>query len=176
MIAGDVITDAHRKIGVAAIDEPLNADQIASGLRAMNRLLRSFQNREPDLWLVSSEDIGLSQQAEYDIGTCQPRAIRSARLVRAGVETPMQQMTRQEYDDLPIKNTTGMPTTFYFDRQRCNGTIYVWPVLSSGTATFRMTYEREIKASKQVGDKVDLPSEWEEALCKSAFLDHFPKG
>lgn len=163
MTVTDIITDAYRKIGVAATDEPLDADQIAAGVRAFNRLMRSFQNREPDLFLKSSEDVTLSNVAEYSLGHCKPRQINSSRIIRNGVETPMHALTRQEYDDLPVKTSTGLPTTYYFDRQKCDGTIYVWPVLSGGDAIMRITYEREMR-DVEAGDKSPFPAEWEEAL------------
>lgn len=163
MLALDIITDAHRKIGVAAADEPLNADQIESGLRALNRLMHSIQNREPDLFLTASEDVTLYNVAEYSLAHCLPRAVMSARLVRNGGEMKMHRLTRQEYDALPIKDAKGTPTTWYFDRQKSGGTIYVWPVLVSGTATLRITYERGLK-DIGTGGSVPFPPEWGEAL------------
>jgi hypothetical protein len=165
MNAGDVINDALRKIGVAAQDEPATADQVVAGLRALNRLLRSMQNRQPDLWLVSSQDIALSNLAAQNIGCC-ARAVRSARLVRTnGTELPMQELTRQEYDDLPNKASAGTPTTYYYDRQLCDGTIYVWPVLRAPAGeVLRITYERKVNDAASVGATVDMPDEWEEAL------------
>ena len=163
MIAGDVIEDALRKIGVVAQDEPATADQSVSGLRAFNRFLRSLQNRMPDLFLVTQDDIALSNLADHSF--CGARKINSARLVRSGVELPMQELTRAEYDDLPVKTSTGTPTTWYYDRQRCDGTLYVWPVLATPAGELvRVTYEREIKVAADVGATVDMPDEWEEAL------------
>lgn len=165
MIAGDIIRDALRKIGVVAEDDPMSADQSSSGLRALNRFLRSIQNREPDLFLVASDDVYLTTSASYEGIGCNPRKLTSARLVRGGVETPMREITRQEYDDLPIKATTGLPSMWYYDRQRCGGTLYVWPVLAASDGTMvRITYERGIKDAADVGATVDMPSEWEEAL------------
>jgi hypothetical protein len=165
MLAGTVIEDAYRKIGVVAEDEPMRPDQATSGLRALNRFMRSVQNHMPDLWLVASEDVVLSTAtAAYENLTC-VREMTSARLVRSGVETPMTRITRQEYDDLPIKTTTGLPSMWYFDRQRCGGTLYVWPVLAAAAGEIvRVTYERTVRDAANVGATVDAPAEWEEAI------------
>lgn len=164
MIAQDIITDALRKIGVAAIDEAMSADQAASGLRALNRLLHSMQNREPDLWLVSSDDVYLTNLAAQTMPSCQPRRIISARFVRNGIETPMQELSRQEYDALPVKTSTGQPTCWYYDRQKCDGTLYVWPLLASPNGELvRVTFERSVKDA-ELGKDIDAPREWEEAI------------
>lgn len=165
MIAGDIVEDALRKIGVVAGDEPANADQSQSGLRALGRFLRSIQNREPDLWLATEMDIVLTTAAAYAPLPAHPRKINAARLVRAGVETPMMEITREEYDALPVKTTTGLPSMWYFDRQRNDGTLYVWPVMAAANGEIvRLTYERAIRVPDDVSDRVDAPDEWEEAI------------
>ena len=47
-----VITDALRKIRVVAQDEAMTADQAAIGLRALDRMLKSWQNHGDLLWSV----------------------------------------------------------------------------------------------------------------------------
>lgn len=165
MIAGDVIEDALRKIGVAAQDEAMTADQSDAGLRAFSRFLRSLQNRCPDLWLVSSGDVTLTTDVSYTPLPEYPRKVMSARLVRSGVETPMQEITREEYDALPVKTSTGTPCLWYFDRQKGTGTLYVWPRLATAAGeVIRLTYERPIRVPANIGDTVDAPDEWEEAM------------
>jgi hypothetical protein len=45
-----IVTRAYRKLGVAAVDETLSADEIAVGVDALNMMLHS--------WLLSSVDTG----------------------------------------------------------------------------------------------------------------------
>lgn len=159
----DLIADALRKIGVVAEDEPMTADQAANGLRAWNRLLKSWQNRGYNLWTVATLSIPLTTAASYTMSPVRPIRILNARLVRDGIETPMIQMTRQEYDALPVKTSTGLPTQFYYDKQREAALFYVWPVLVAASGeTVNVTYEREAEDQTLAGVP-DIPGEWWEA-------------
>lgn len=160
----DLIGDALRKIGVVAEDEPMTADQAASGLRAWNRLLKSWQNRGYNLWAVTQQTITLTTAASYTMSPVRPVRIHGARLVRNGIETPMLSMTRQEYDDLPVKASTGLPTRFYYDKQRESALLYIWPVLSVAAGeTINVTYEREAEDQTDLAAIPDIPAEWWEA-------------
>jgi len=160
----DLIEDALRKIGVVAFDEPMTADQTASALRAWNRLLKSWQNRGYNLWAKTTQTLTLTTAASYALNPARPMRILGARLVRNGIETPMLSMTRQEYDDMPVKASTGLPTRFYYDKQREAALFYVWPVLAvAGGETIRITYEREAEDQTDANAVPDIPGEWWEA-------------
>ena len=160
----DLIADALRKIGVVAEDEPMTADQAASGLRAWNRLLKSWQNRGYNLWAVATQTVTLTTAASYTMAPVRPVRILNARLVRSGIETPMLPMTRQEYDALPVKLSTDLPTRFYYDKQREAALFYIWPVLASASGeTIRVTFEREAEDQTDLNAVPDIPAEWWEA-------------
>ncbi len=160
----DMIADALRKIGVVAQDEPMTADQSAHGLRAWNRLLKSWQNRGYSLWAVASQTVALTTSANYTLSPVRPMRILNARFVRNGIETPMLPMTRQEYDDLPVKSSTGIPTRFYYDKQREAAVLYVWPVLAAASGeTLKITFEREAEDQTDLSAVPDIPGEWWEA-------------
>lgn len=160
----DLIEDALRKIGVVAFDEPMTADQVVNGLRAWNRLLKSWQNRGYNLWAVASQTVTLTTAASYTLSPVRPVRILNARLVRSGIETPMLSMTRQEYDAMPVKGSTGLPTRFYYDKQREAALFYIWPVLAVAAGeTIRITFEREAEDQTDVNAVPDIPGEWWEA-------------
>lgn len=159
----EVCTDALRKIGVVAADEQATADEIETASRALNRMLKSWQNRGYNLWAVSSESVTATTGASHSLTAGRPLSIESIRVKQNGIETPMRQMTRDEYDRLPQKDTTGIPTQFYFNRQRDNATFLVWPVFASVTTqTFEVTYIRELN-DVVLSEQVDVPSEWYDA-------------
>lgn len=159
----EVCTDALRKIGVVAADEQAQADEIDTAGRALNRMLKSWQGRGYNLWAVSSESVAANTVSEYSLTDPRPLEIQSIRTKRGGNETPMRRMNRQEYDLLPNKTTTGIPTQFYFNRQRDTATFIVWPLFPSVTSeTFEVTYIRELN-DVVLTDQVDVPSEWYDA-------------
>ena len=160
----EICTDALRKIGVVSIGERPEADSIATALRNLNRLLKSWQNRKIDLWLATGMSVTATTSAVYTLDPVRPMDISTARFKRNGIELPMQRMTREEYDTLPNKATTGIPTTFYYDRQREAARLYVWPVLATVAGqTIEITYTREIE-DMLITDVLDCPPEWYDAV------------
>lgn len=160
----DIISDALRKIGVVAADEAMTADQAASGLRELDRMLKGWQNRGYFLWTKASQTLTLTTAASYTLSPVRPLRILNARLVRSGLETPMMEMARDEYDNLPNKASTGLPTQFHYDRQRENALFYVWPVLATANGeTIKITYEREVEDQDDLDAAPDVPGEWLDA-------------
>lgn len=160
----DLITDAYRKIGVVAQDEPMDADTAQAGMRALDRLLKSWQNHGYQLWATASQSIVLTTAAAQVLSPVRPLRIYSARLVQTGGnELPMCELTRSEYDRLPNKTTTGTPTQFYYDRQRESALFYVWPLDTTGR-TVNITYEREMEDQTDLEGTPDVPGEWWDAL------------
>ena len=160
----DICTSALRKIGVQAVDETPTADDLNVAISALNMMLKGWQNRGWLTWTYTRASLALTTDASYTLAPVRPIRIVNARFRRGGIETPMQEMTRDEYDSLPLKTSQGIPTTFYFDRQREASLFYVWPVLAAATGqTIEYTYEREIEDKTIGSDVLDLPGEWWEA-------------
>ncbi len=162
--ARDLIGDALRKIGVVAIDEPMNADQAAAGLRALNRMLKSWQNKGFCTWAKASQSVELTTDSSFTLKPARPLEILSCRFTQNGVERPMLSFTRDEYDSLPVKTSQGTPTTFHYDRQREDARLYVWPVMASVNGeTLEITYTRELEDTT-LDAPVDVPGEWYDAV------------
>jgi hypothetical protein len=131
--------------------------------KALGRMLWSWQNRGYMLFAVTSTSVALSTTASYAL-VPRPLVVQSVRFKRNGVELPMTQLTREEYDTLPVKTTTGTPTSWNYDRQVNSGTLYVWPVLASATTeTLEITYVRSLDDPELIAD-ADFPAEWEDAV------------
>ena len=160
-----LISDAYRKIGVVAGDTDMTSDEAQLGLRVLDRMLKSWQAMGHNLWTKAEQTLTLTTAASYTLSPVRPLQILSARLVRNGIELPMWEMTREEYDYLPNKATTGTPTQFYYDRQREDALFYIWPVLATASGeTIKITYEREIEDQTQLSVVPDIPGEWWEAV------------
>lgn len=161
----EIITAALRKIGVVAIDEQADADTYAAAAFQLDRMLKSWQSRGWFQWTYASKSVTLTTAASYDLTSDKPLRVLNARLKRNGLEIPMQRLTRDEYDYLPDKTSTGLPTQYYVDRQREQMLFYVWPVLASADGeTVEITYEREIEdIGTDTAQTIDLPYEWYDA-------------
>lgn len=155
-----LVEDAHRKIGVVAFDEPMTADQANNGVRALNRMLKGWQNKGYSLWAKASQSVALTGAAVYTLDPVRPMEILSCRFKQNGVERPMLPFPRDEYDSLPVKDSKGTPTTYYYDRQREAARLYIWPLLFPVTAaTLEITFTREFE-DMGLNDQPDVPVEW----------------
>ncbi|QDP48392.1 MAG: hypothetical protein Tp118SUR00d2C21406231_8 [Prokaryotic dsDNA virus sp.] len=160
----EICEDALRKIGVTAVDEDATAFDIDTAKRALFRLLKSWQNRDLDVWLKSWQTVTLTTAASYTLDPIRPMRIDQVNFKQSNIETPMTRLTREEYDSLPIKTTQGVPTTWYYDRQREAAKLYVWPVLAAASGqSLVVTYIREVE-DIELTDAVDVPAEWYDAL------------
>jgi hypothetical protein len=157
----DIVTDALLDIEVGSIGQEAKATLAAHAVRVLNRIMKSWQlDDAAPSFLKSSQTLTLTTAASYSLLPERPIRIMSARLKRDGIEIPMIRLTRDEYDTLPVKTTTGLPTQYYYDRQREDALFYVWPVLAAATTeTVEITYEREFD-DVDINATIDLPGEW----------------
>lgn len=165
MTARQIITQALRKARFLAFGEEANADDATAARDEMNVMLKGWQNKGYNLWTKASMSVPVTTAASYTLDPVRPLTILSARFKRGDTEAPMEQMTRDEYDGLPVKTSTGQPTQFYYDRQREAAVFYVWPVMASTSGeTIEITYDREVEDITDIGAEVDVPGEWWDAV------------
>lgn len=166
--AREIITDALLDIEAATLGQTPEAEEMALGVRHLNRLMKSWQANEGIDFFKTSATLTLTTSASYTLSPVRPFRILSARLKRDGIEVPMEELTRDEYDLLPDKDSTGLPTQFYYDRQRESALFYVWPLLSTAAGeTVEYTYEREFEDLTDADDTLDCPAEWYDAVVKN---------
>lgn len=166
----ELCTKALRLIGVLDATETAAADEMASAVSSLNIMLKAWAGRGIYLWTKTEDSFPLvSATASYVFGaggtkTYKPLKILSVRHARSATnEVPLLPMSREEYFDLPDKTSAGSPTSFYYDPQRATGRLYLWPVLA-GTDTIKYTYARMFEDMDEVGNEVDFPQEWFEAV------------
>ncbi len=164
MKAREAIEDALREINVLALDEAMEAAQVQFGLRKLGRMLLAWQNLDYNIWLKASQTLTLTTARSYTLSPERPLRILSARISTDDIETPLQELTRQDYDELPNKTATGRPTSFHYDRQKEDALLYVWPVPDAAGDTIEITYARAIERPDRLGADVDIPPEWEDAV------------
>lgn len=164
--ARELVEAALRKAGVLDGGEQSDADMMANAIGELNRMLKTWQATF-GLWTRDTQVVTVTSATQsYTLAApARPVRVLSARYRRGTIDTPMQMLTRDEYEDLPVKSAQGLPTTFYYERKREQGTLFVWPVLATATGeTIRLTIEREIEDVTAPGDAVDVPAEWYDAV------------
>lgn len=168
MDSRQVITSAFVNAKIYAPGETITAEDMASGQEALNLMLKTWSAKE-HLWIVSEGNAALvAGQAAYVVP--EARRVRSVRRRINGIDTPMNVLSRDEYDLLPNKVGAGMPVSYYFDPQRATRTLYLWLVPTAAIAaqaTLRYTYLRVIEDVDALDNDPDVPQEWLEALVYS---------
>lgn len=157
--ARQIIHFALSKLGLVSGAETFGAEETRVGKDNLNVMLKAWQSDMPNLWRVARATQALtSGTASYSLTAYQ---IVSARYRDAnGRDLPMEVLTADEYDELPLKSTSGIPTSYYYDRQRDGGTLYVWPVLATATTqSIAYTYQRRFQDIDSLENDLDIPTE-----------------
>lgn len=166
LTAREVIKFALRKCGKLAAGQSVDADIAENARIDLNMMLKDWQKYDV-LWLKKEGSQTLTANtASYSLST-NPRRLYSARFRQTvnsqARDIPMINLERDEYFDLPVKDATGIPTQYYFDPQQSAGTLYVWPLLSSISATaetIEYTYQSRIDDIDDLSDDLDIRQEY----------------
>jgi hypothetical protein len=172
----DIIKRALRLLGVVAQGETPTTDQVTEAAFALNMLAKAWQADGMPLWAIKQTSITLvNGQREYVMGIGQaidipkPLKIYEAfnRSSTSNVDIPMRPLTKQEYNLLGNKSSSGNPIQFYYDPQRVSGTLSVFPVpttVEAAANTIVITYQRPFEDFDSATDEPDFPQEWFDAL------------
>lgn len=171
--ANEIILEAFDLLGIGSEGEPITADMYDRAKRSLNLLIKTWGAQE-HLWTMTEGQVTLvAGQASYQLQTlfpAKPMRVLSVRrrIVASQLDTPMTELARSDYFDLPNKSVQSIPVNYYYDPQRATGTLYVWPTASAATAAaqnLQVTYLRRMDDIDGAADDADLPQEWLQALC-----------
>ena len=168
----EIIEDAFWHTGVMEEGEILQASDLAFGARQLNKMIKSWGAQGHHLWTLTERTLTLvADQTSYTIGpsgdlnTNRPNKIHNVRWSDTNnIETPVWNISRQEYMALPNKTTSGKIVQVYYDRQLTQGTLYVWPAPDDATDTLLFTAEDHIQDFDTASDDTPFPQEWSDAL------------
>lgn len=162
--ANQIVEKAFHRLGKASEGEAISARMYEDGRSSLNLILKSKLGTTDRLFLRTTGSVVLiANTASYT----QAAALRMLSVRRRDdddLDTPMQELSRQEYEDLPNKtSSSSIPVAWYYDPQQASGTLYVWPAPSTTAAadnTLITTYTRRISDMDSSADSLDMPQEW----------------
>lgn len=172
----DIIKRALRLIGVVAQGETPTTDQTTEAALSLNGLVKAWQADGMPLWALKTTSISLTASAaSYRIGLSQTVNIpKPLKIIQAwnhdsnsNIDIPIRIITKQEYNMLGNKTTSGNPIQIYYDPQNGYGDLYVFPVPTSTEAsanTIKIVYQRPFEDFDAANDTPDFPQEWYDAL------------
>lgn len=130
------------------------------------------------LWLKTETTQALTEgTASYTMASG-VRKVLDVRRRTNSIDTPMFEMSRQEYFDLPNKTGKGTPVNWYFDYQLATRLLYIWSTADATNATdttLYITYARILEDVDSLSNNLDLPQEWGETLIYNLAAVRGPK-
>ncbi len=163
LVAQDVIYFAARKLGVVPIGQLPNTNEVEAMLGDLNIMLKGWETTGPHLWRKTQGSVAITPLTQsYSLSADNPLRIEEVRFQYAdGHQMPLIEMSRIQYMTLPLKNSQGYSTQFYFDPQETSQTLYVWPILANPTTEQLVyTFQRRFQMCQQLTDSLDIPQEW----------------
>lgn len=166
----DLVRESYRELNVIGERGSLTYEQLAQGLRHVNRLLDSWNINFglPNTVSISSFNLVIGQNSYTigsggDVNTTRPLKIINATIQDGDLNYPMAPINYQEWMDIYDKSdTSDVPSKFYYDNNMPLGVIYVWPKPTKVVA-FRYSQERKY-GSYVAADEVTLHPGVERAI------------
>lgn len=171
-----IITSALRMIGAIAQGESPTATQISEAAEALNIMIKAWEADGMPLWGLEESDITLVAGVNlYQIGIGKSVNIpKPLKVIQAwnrdtvsNVDIPMRIITKQEYNILGNKTTSGNPIQIFYQPMLDYGELHVFPTPSAQEATqnkIYLVYQRPFEDFLISGNNPDFPQEWLEAI------------
>ena len=167
--AGQLITQAYRKIGNLTPPWVPSEDQMSQGIIALNAMLKGWMvdgislYRQEQITLTVPAGVGYAGNP-YDISPI-ILGLEEARLVIQPApnlyERELGIYAYGDYMQLPNKLSQGLPSIICFDKQATTSGIYLWPLPTLG-CTINATIGKMVNDVVLPSDAVDFPVEWTE--------------
>lgn len=138
----DIIKRALRLIGALAQGESPTTDQVTEAAVALNGLVKAWEADGMPLWAIKERTITLQATTNtYTLTTPKPLKVIQAwyRNVTSSVDVPMRVITREEYNRLGNKSSTGTSPVGW--RYTVSGTTGTWEPFGSSQITASFTFD-----------------------------------
>jgi hypothetical protein len=174
--AGNVIELAMRDAGYLDHMEAPGSEDYRQYIGRLNNLINFEQTQGLKLWLQENISFTpvLGQQSyawgpNGDIQMPRPTRIIEGFFTfplsaTSGIQTryPLQQLSRQEFNQLGVLNVAGIPNSFYIDKQQVNLIVWLWLNPDAFTAQAMVTFVTQVQINQLISitDNMNFPIEW----------------
>lgn len=176
-----IINGALRIVGAVSQGDTPTASQTSEALEALNLLVKAYEADGMPLWAISQYSVPLTEgYNSYSIGESLSVATGNVVIPKplkviqcflhdssSGIDIPVRILTRDEYNRLGNKTSTGQPIQIFYEPLRTTGTLHVFPSpdsYSETNCTLVIVYQRPYEDVSVVGNDLDFPQEWFEAV------------
>jgi len=184
-----IITLALRKLGVLEIGDTPDANTVANAAMSLNLLIKQLSTDGLKLWKVSELIIPmLANQTSYILGgsnsalmydTQAPTVAITDKPLKViqgfyrniqstpPIDTPVMIVSKQEYNTLGSKFSTGTANTIFYDSKKINGILYVYltpDAYSEANLELHIIAQMPLNDMTLATDITDFPNEWMNCL------------
>lgn len=184
-----IISLALRKLGILEIGVTPDAESIANASMSLNLLIKQLSTDGLKLWKISELIIPLtSGKTSYTLGgnssdlmydslaptvaiTDKPLKVIQGfyRNIQSTpyIDTPVMLVSKQEYNVLGSKFSTGTANTIFYDPRKLNGLLYVYLTPDSNAQTnlqLHIVAQMPLNDISLATDIPDFPNEWMNCL------------
>lgn len=170
-----LIKAALRIVGGVAQGETPSSDQYSEAAEALNFITKALQTDGLPLWEIKQFSVPLTATSSFTIGegqtinTPKPLKVQQAFLHNSltNIDIPMRIITRDEYNRLGNKTTTGQPIQIFYEPLNTYGVLHLFPVPNSysiANTQVVLVYQRPTEDFDSSTDEPDFPQEWFECL------------
>lgn len=184
----DIIRLALKAVGVAALGQPLNAEDTSDAYAVLQAMLGQWQRRRWLIWhLVDVAFVSTGAQS-YAVGPNQnfnvatrPDRLEAAffRLIQPtgglAVDYPLEILeAREDYNDIGLKTLDSFPRYIFYDASFPIGNVYPWPIPQASLYEIHLTLKEQLLQFSSIAQQVVLPLEYFEALWSNLAMRLFP--
>ena len=177
-----IIVSALRKLGVvepADTSATIDANLVTNGAQALNLMLKQWMTEGIKLWTVNEQSFALTaSKTTYTFGPTGSdfTVDKPLRLIQAWlrnntitpvIDIPLNILSKQEYNMLGSKFSTGIANSIYLNPGITNTTIKLFltpDILTANMYTVYIVTQRPIFDIMNPTDVPDFPNEWMQAL------------
>lgn len=156
-----IVSAALRLLKVNQAGEAASASEAEDGRIALNDLIEEWNNQplmQPAKAQISQ---ALTTSATYTFGTGGNNSTRPVRIFKAfirdtgGIDSPVEILMNEEYNDIPMKSTSGPGPSLYYRAEYPLGVVKLYPAPTSGH-TLYLECQAALSTYDDVSDSVDL--------------------
>lgn len=157
----EVIQEASECVGW----EITKAEEARSARRGINLLLTDWQNRDVNLWCVSTTTVSVTAStSSFSLSIPIEDVLEAVIQETSTTDLKLTRITMEEYLLIPNKSQTGRPSQFAVRRNREGITVNIWP-LDTSVSTLKLEVIRRHQDVDAAAQDVDVPRRFFPALC-----------
>lgn len=165
----DILNLAMKDAGIIGTGETASAEDTSDAFSTLNQMLAQWQIDGLMIYATAQVSFNLTGSQSYtvgsagDVSTTRPKEVMAAFWRYNSSDTPVDVIgSTEDYQRIVSKTSTGTPSSIFYSPSYPLGTLYVYPVGSTGA--IHLTVLQPLTVYASTSDSLGLPAEYEMAV------------